>query len=264
MAAQIANCSFFTRAGDAFRPLHLSFQEYFVADTLVADLYAGRFDRWNRRPLYAEIFDFMVQMIQRRGVGGLPVRAMAASEKEEAASNFLATLYRWPVPAVRSLFEELLLEGKFPLVRCVACQGVGIYDSPEVVPTLLAAFDQEQNGVIKAVVQRLLERLRDQTEGASRAAVQARLAEPVAVVAADAEAILSTHKNKFALAAYRKALLLGDTRPSSTIAAIYLLVGIGDTESYPAIASVAMRSHTRAIQSAYTHALKLAPLHPAA
>jgi hypothetical protein len=230
----------------------------------VSDLYAGRLDRWNRRPLYAEIFDFMVQMIQRRGVDGLPVRAVAAAEKEEAASNFLATLYRWPVPAVRALFEELLLEGKFPLVRCVACQGVGIYDSPEVVPTLLAAFDREPNGIIKAVVQRLLERLRDQTDGASRAAIQQRLAQPVAVLAGDAEAILSTHKNKFALAAYRKALLLGDTRPSSTIAAIYLLVGIGDTESYPAIASVAMRSHTRAIQSAYTHALKLAPLPPAA
>jgi hypothetical protein len=262
MARQITNASFFTRAGNAFRPLHMSFLEYFVAEALVIDLYAGRIDKWNRRPLYAEVFDFMIQMIQRRGVDGLPVRAIAASDKEEAPSNFLATMYRWPVPAVRSFFEELLLEGRFPLVRCVACQGVGMYDSPEVMPTLIASFERERNSVIKAVVQRLLERLKDKVDGETRAAVDARLAAPVALSAEDAEQILSTGKNKFALTAYRKALLLGDQRPSSTIAAIYLLAGIGDVESFAAIAAVVGKAATGAIRSAYSHAQTLAKFPP--
>jgi hypothetical protein len=262
MSAQIANFGFFTRAGKTFRPMHLSFLEYFVAETLVADLYAGRIDTWNRRPLYAEVFDFMVQMIERRGVEGLPVRAIAASEKEEAPSNFLATMYRWPVPAVRSFFEELLLDGRFPLVRCVACQGVGIYDSPEVVPTLLAAFDREPNGIIKAVVQRLLERLTEKVDPAARADIDGRLGQPVPISPGDAEDILSTRKNAFALTAYRKALLLGDRRPSSTIAALYLLAAAGDRESFPAMTAVAARCATTAIRTAYAQAEKLAPLPP--
>jgi hypothetical protein len=262
MAGQIVNASFFTRAGHAFRPLHLSFLEYFVAETLVIDLYAGRIDKWNRRPLYAEVFDFMIQMIQRRGVDGLPVRAIAASDQEEAPSNFLATMYRWPVPAVRSFFEELLLDGRFPLVRCVACQGVGMYDSPDILPTLLKSFEREPNGIIRAVVQRLLERLTDKVDIEARADIHLRLAAPVKLSAEDAERILSTSKNKFALIAYRKALLLGDQRPSSTIAAIYLLAAIGDAESLAPIAAVAAKTAIQAIRTAYTHAQKLGNVSP--
>jgi hypothetical protein len=263
MAAQIANASFLSRIGDNLYPVHLSFLEYFVAEALVADLYEGNIERWNRRPLYAEVFDFMIQMIQRRGVEKLPVRAVATSPKEEAPSNFLATMYRWPVPAVRPTFEEMLLTGTFPLVRCVACQGVGMYDTVEIVPTLLAAFDQEANSIIKATVQRLLERLLDRAPaGEAREAVAARLAERVALSADDAEAILHARKNGFALTAYRKALMLGDKRPSSTIAAVYLLAGAGDVESFPALGAIAARAETPAIRSAYAHARELAELPP--
>ena len=260
-ATQIKNCSFFVRAGATFRPLHLSFLEYFVAEVLVEELYEGRIDRWNRRPLYAEVFDFMIQMIQRRGVERLPFAAIVASEKEAAPANFIATMYRWPVPEVRPYFEQLLLEGVGALVRCTACNGVGVYDSADVVSCLFTSFDREKNTIIRAVVQRLLQRLRDQPPVASlRADIDARLAVTIALSKADAEAVLRTKRDKFALQAYRKALMLGDLRPSSTIAAMYLLAGVNDLESFPHIERVAHESRLPVVRETYEHARTLAPL----
>ncbi|MEZ4299377.1 MAG: NACHT domain-containing protein [Polyangiaceae bacterium] len=260
-SAQVVNASFFVRAGDAFRPLHFSFLEYFAAESLVEDLYSGKVERWNRRPLYAEVFDFMVQMIQRRGVDRLPVEAIVASEREEAPSNFLATMYRWPVPEVRPYFEKLLLEGKWPLVRCVAAQGTGMYDGDGPVTALLAAFDREPNTMIKSLVQKLLARVRPTVSNAALAAeIDRRAAESVALVPDDAEQVLRTKQNGFALTAYRKALMLGDKRPSSTIAAIYLLAGVSDVETYASIAKIAGGSELSVVRSAYEHARSIAEL----
>ncbi|WP_394828221.1 NACHT domain-containing protein [Pendulispora albinea] len=261
-ATQIKNCSFFVRAGATFRPLHLSFLEYFVAEVLVEELYEGNIEKWNRRPLYAEVFDFMIQMIQRRGrVDLLPVQAIVNSETQEAPSNFIATMYRWAVPEVRPSFEKLLLEGKWGLVRCTASSGIGMYNSPDVVPCLLASFDTEKNTILRAVVQRLLQRLRDLPQcEAEREDIDARLAIALPLVHEDAEDVLHTKKSVFPLQAYRKALLFGDGRPSSTIAAVYLLAGVNDTESFPDIERIGHASRIPAIRSAYEHARALAPL----
>ncbi|MBK8255315.1 MAG: NACHT domain-containing protein [Polyangiaceae bacterium] len=262
-STQIVNASFFVRAGGAFRPLHFSFLEYFAAETLVEDLYQGKVDRWNRRPLYAEVFDFMIQMIQRRGVDKLPVDAIVQSEREEAPSNFLATMYRWPVPEVRPYFEKLLLNGKWPLVRAVACQGAGLYDGDRVIPSLLSAFDNEPNTVIRATLQRLLDRVRPSvTESELLSGINDRTKIPVNLVADHAEEILRTKQNGFALTAYRKALMLGDKRPSSTIAAIYLLAGVADSESYSSIQTIAQNSQLPVVRFAYEHASTIAPLPP--
>ena len=250
VAGQLMNCSFFARTGDVFRFLHLSFLEYFAAEALVEDLYAGRLDEWARRPLYVELFDFMIQLIQRQGFDRLPLGVIVDSESEEAQSNFLATMYRWPVPRVRVVFETLLVRGKHDLVRCVAGQGLGLYDGAEVIPCLLQAFAAEANSVIKVVVQRLLARVADSAGEQAQLGGQA-LSERVTVTRPDAERILQTARSPYALQAYRKALLLGDRRWSSTVAAIYLLAAIGDQDSFGAIAQVGEASRFREVRSAF-------------
>jgi len=250
LAAQIINSGFFSRVGGRFRFLHLSFLEFFVSEVLVNDLYQGRLQRWARRPLYAEIFDFMIQFIQRRGVAGLPLRAVVESETEEVQSNFLATMYRWPVPEVRVVFETLLLAGRYDLVRCVACQGLGLYETPEVLPGLLRAFAAERNSVIRGVIQRLIDRVVATSPEAATAETAQALATQVVIQRADAARVLQHEKNSYALVAYRKALALGDRRWTSTMAAIYLLGAIADPESIDKIKTLGAESVHREVRQA--------------
>ena len=193
----------------------------------------------------------MIQLIQRRGFDRLPLAVIVESEHEEVQSNFLATMYRWPVPRVRVVFETLLVRGKHDLVRCVAGQGLGLYDGAEVIPCLLQAFAAEGNSIIKLVVQRLLERVGGAAAGDLGRQVGHALAERVAVTRPDAERILQTARSPYALQAYRKALLLGDRRWSATVAAIYLLAAIGDRDSFGAIAQVAATSTFPEVRRAF-------------
>jgi hypothetical protein len=252
LSMHLLNCSFFIRIEDNYRFIHYSFVEFFVAEILVEDLYCGKLERWMARPLYAEIFDFMSQIIQRKGIDGIQIEKIVASGNEEAQSNFLATMYRNPVPGVKCYFEQLLTNSEHDLARCVACQGLGLYEAVDV-EILREAFHKEQNSIIRSLLRKIAEHSAENAPTpASRDAYLGACAGEVIPSSVDAERILKTKQAPHSLHAYRKALRLGDRRWTSTIAAMYLLAGVRDKASYEDIKKVATESKLGVIKTTYS------------
>lgn len=252
LAMQILNCSFFMRVANKFRLLHLSFAEFFASEVLVAALFEGNLDPWKRRPLYSELFDFMNQMIRRREIASLPIELIVGSGDERAQSNFLATMYRSPIPEMQPCFETLLLRGAHDLVRLVACQGLGLYGAAMPAASLVEAFNNEPNSIVRALIQRLIDhRMRhgslrdDESELLRNASAASVVLQPC-----DSESVLRTKAGDHAREAYRRALKLGDRRWTSTAAAVYLLALIGDRTSFEKIREVAGASEVAEVRRA--------------
>src|ERR1043165_1520486 len=216
----LLNCGIFIRIANHYRFIHYSFVEYFVAELLVDDLYAGRLERWAARTLYAEIFDFMSEFIQRRGAAQIPIEQVVASQHEEAQSNVIATMYREPSPWVKPYFERLLISANHDLVRCLACQGLGLYDKVDA-GLIRVAFNQERNSIIKSLLRAIAEHLAETTPDARDSYLQA-CAGDFEIMPEDAERILNTKASTHSLNGYRRALRVGDKRWTTTVAAMYL------------------------------------------
>lgn len=255
----LLNCSLFIRIENNYRFNHYSFVEYLVAEILVEDLYAGRLERWQARTLYAELFDFMSQLIQRRGVGEIPIDKIVATQNEAAQSNLLATMYRDPVPGIKPYFERLLIEANHDLVRCLACQGLGLYETVDAA-LLREAFRQERNSIIKSILRGIAEQLADSAiSPSSRDDYQKACVGKIELEWQDAEQILKTNEALHSLNGYRKALRVGDKRWTTTIGAIYLLAVIRDKPTFAEIRELASSTKLPAIKKAYSeieHLLK--------
>jgi archaellum biogenesis ATPase FlaH len=244
--------SLFYRIVDNYRFLHYSFVEFFVAEVLVDDLYSARFDRLGARTLYAEVFDFMSQLIRRKGVALIPIEEIVASQNENVLSNFLAAMTRYPVVEVKPYFERLLVAAEHDLVRCLACGGLGLYDTVDA-EVLRDAFSKERNSVIKSLLRRIAEHMAEKAASDDpRKAFRECCAGHFEFKEEDAERILKTKETSYSLHGYRRALRVGDRRWTTTVAAIYLLAGVGDKPSYAEIRSLASSTKVPAIKKAYS------------
>ena len=109
--------------------------------------------------------------------------------------------------------------------------------------------------MLKAIYRALIRGLEEKVNGDGDALVD--LEDAVELVEDDAEAVLGTKRSPFALEAYRKALLIGDQRWTSTVASIYLLATIGDTDSAEAIERIGSGTKLTPVRNAFKDVVPL-------
>ena len=255
LALQLANSTFFMRIEESYRFIHLSFLEYFVAEAIVRDLFDGNVSKLGARPYYTEIYIFICQLILRAGIDKIPFDKIIEAKNDEVQGNFLAAMYTALVPEVQPFYERLLLNGLSDMVRCVACQGLGMYENSHSISVLVAAFRNETNTITKKMIQRILSRLQRVvlTNKNPCDIIKETLTSVVLITKEDADMILKANPKSQDLRvnAYRRLLRIDHPRWSSTVMAIYLLAYSDDKKSFELIRTVGCNSKDPDVRATY-------------
>ena len=250
-AAQIWNCSLFTRIDDNFRFLHRSLLEFLVAESAVEQLKAGRLRAWDH-PFYTEIFDFLYWMLEDEGSVPELIAEVFKQPRAIAQGNILAAVYRHTFAGLEPVFETQLANSPFPIVRQVAAQGWGAYfpSSAEQIYRLAKSCSQQDNSITRMTMRQICKRW---IRNLNDPDVSCELPD-LYYSEADANAILSRETlGDGLIKTYRRALDQPDDRWTSIIGAIYLLSAIGDVDSNEVMIRVVQNSDVAEIKEAYEH-----------
>lgn len=149
----LANCAFLTLEGDRYRFLHRSFFEFLVAELAASELIRGDLTHWEV-PFHSEIWEHIFHIIDEVGFEKINFDRVLPRAGPAAIGNVLLMAARHRLPPVLPLLRMVLAAAPYPTLRCVAIQGIGLYD-PDVenARTLKRAFESEKNSIIRKIIQ---------------------------------------------------------------------------------------------------------------
>ena len=149
----LANCAFLTLEGDRYRFLHRSFFEFLIAELAASELIRGDLTHWEV-PFHSEIWEHIYHIVDEVGFERINFDRILPRAGPAAIGNVLLMAARHRLPPVLPLLRMVLAAAPYPTLRCVAIQGIGLYD-PDVenARALKRAFESEKNSVIRKIIQ---------------------------------------------------------------------------------------------------------------
>jgi serine/threonine protein kinase len=255
---QLLNCTFFARTGDRYRFLHRSYLEYLVSQGLADALLAGELEMWEvETPLYTDIFEMVYQILKWRGLERLDLDRVMTTGSYISQVKVLTTAWRHHPPEVEPHVRQQMRHNPHDVVRLMASMGMALYaPTPENVDSLVSAFGDERNSVVRALIQRIANQWRTSAPTADlQRALQSILDSRIDLRTEDAERALLQRMNyskpEGVLLAFRRAMVQGDQLWPAAVGAILALGVVRHTSSFPHIQKVAAAARHPEIRTAY-------------
>jgi serine/threonine protein kinase len=254
---QLLNCTFFTRVGDRFRFLHQSYLEYLVSEALCKALWGRDLTIWDMS-LYTDIFEMTYRLLAAEGFERIPVEWVMQTGTVRAQANFLAMSFRHKPAAMEVHLRQQLRHNPHDIVRFLAAMGIGLYAVvPENVDCVEAAFQAEQNTIVRAMIQRVASNwLSETNHPVFLDRLQAVAGTEFALRTEDAERATlqrtgSQRDAERALFAFRRAMIQGDNMWTAAVGGILSLAMVQHLSSFSYIYNVAAVSKHPEIRNAY-------------